>query len=153
MLPVASVSACGLLGFSCSGDGIFDEPEPLRINHIQVLGTYNSYHIEPFGPTIRAYDYTHEPLDVQWKITELGQFELDVCGDPRGQLYVYHNQYDFRSNCATFEDCLNTLLTWSNDNPNHVPLMIWVEPKEWVRSSTDDTVVLELQDMLWKNRN
>ena len=28
--------------------------------------------------------------------------------------------------------------------------MIWVEPKEWVRSSTDETVVLELQDRLEK---
>ena len=140
----------GCLGSINSGDNIFDEPEPLRINHIQVLGTHNSYHIEPFGPTIRAYDYTHEPLDVQAEDFAVRQFELDVWWDPRGQLYVYHNQYDFRTNCATFEDCLNTLLTWSNENPNHVPLMIWVEPKEWVRSSTDDTVVLELQDMLEK---
>ncbi|MGB1854703.1 MAG: Ca2+-dependent phosphoinositide-specific phospholipase C, partial [Candidatus Thalassarchaeaceae archaeon] len=145
-----STPLAGCIDFLGSSDGVFDEQEPLRINHIQVLGTHNSYHIEPFGPTIRAYDYTHEALDVQAEYFGVRQFELDVWWDPRGQLYVYHNQYDFRSNCATFEDCLNTLLTWSDNNPNHVPLMIWVEPKEWVRSSTDETVVLELQDMLEK---
>ena len=126
------------------------DPEPLRINHVQVLGTHNSYHIKPFGPTIRAYDYTHEPLDVQAESFGVRQFELDVWWDPRGQLYVYHNQYDFRSNCATFEECLTTLLTWSEANPEHVPLMIWVEPKEWVRSGTDSDAVLELQEMLEK---
>ena len=47
------------MDFLGSGDGVFDEPEPLRINHIQVLGTHNSYHVEPFGPTIRAVSYTH----------------------------------------------------------------------------------------------
>ena len=71
----------GCLDFLRSGDDVFDEPEPLRINHIQVLGTHNSYHIEPFGPTIRAYDYTHEPLDVQAEDYGIRQFELDVLGE------------------------------------------------------------------------
>ena len=34
-----------------------DDLTPLRINHIQVKGTHNSYHLEPLGPTIRAYEY------------------------------------------------------------------------------------------------
>ena len=108
-----SAPLAGCLDSISSGDGIFEDPEPLRINHIQVLGTHNSYHIKPFGPTIRAYDYTHEQLHVQAEDFGVRQFELDVWWDPRGQLYVYHNQYDFRTNCATFEDCLNTLLTLS----------------------------------------
>ena len=133
------------------GGGLFDdESEPLRINHIQVKGTHNSYHIEPFGPTVRAYDYTHEPLDVQAREQGVRQFEIDVWWDPRGELYVYHNQYDVRSNCVTFEDCLTTLLGWSEENPTHVPLMIWVEPKEWVQTGTDLPTVIQLQDMLGK---
>lgn len=148
LMLAAPLAGCG--GIFGSGDDVFSEPEPLRINHIQTLGTHNSYHIKPFGPTIRAYDYTHAALDVQAEEYHVRQFELDVWWDPRGQLYVYHNQYDFRSNCDTLEECLGTLLAWSNDNAEHVPLMIWVEPKEWVRSSTDETVVLELQEMLDK---
>ena len=125
-----------------------EESEPLRINHIQVKGTHNSYHIKPFGPTIRAYDYTHQPLDIQAEQQGVRQFEIDVWWDPRGQLFVYHNQYDVRSTCATFEDCLGVLLTWSNANEQHVPLFIWIEPKEWLRSSTDNDAMVELQDLL-----
>ena len=49
-----STPLAGCLDSISSGDGIFEEPEPLRINHIQVLGTHNSYHIKPFGPAISA---------------------------------------------------------------------------------------------------
>jgi len=123
---------------------------PLRINHIQVKGTHNSYHLEPLGPTIRAYEYSHQPLDVQAEEQGVRQFEIDVWWDARGQLYVYHNQYDLRTTCITFEECLSTLLDWSNKNSEHVPLMIWIEPKEWVEQSTDSTVVVDLQNMLDK---
>jgi len=138
----------GCLGLGMDSEE--SEPEELRINHIQVLGTHNSYHLKPFGPTIRAYDYSHETLDIQAGQFGVRQFELDVWWDVRGQLYVYHNQYDSRTTCATFEECLNVLLTWSNNNQNHVPLFIWVEPKEWLRSSTDSNALVELQDMLGK---
>ena len=44
----------GCLGFG-GGNGIFGEEEPrdpLRINHIQMKGTHNSYHVEPLvSPT------------------------------------------------------------------------------------------------------
>lgn len=125
-----------------------EEPTPLRINHIQMKGTHNSYHLAPLIPTIRAYDYSHQPLDVQAEEQGVRQFEIDVWWDARGQLYVYHNQYDLRTTCTTFEECLNTLLNWSNENTEHVPLMIWIEPKEWVEQNTDNTVVAELQNML-----
>ena len=125
-----------------------DELTPLRINHIQMKGTHNSYHLEPVGPTIRAYEYSHEPLDIQAEEQGVRQFEIDVWWDARGQLYVYHNQYDLRTTCTTFEECLNTLLSWSNENSKHVPLMIWIEPKEWIEQSTDNTVVVDLQNML-----
>jgi len=69
----------GCLGFGDGKSSIFDdEPTPLKINHIQVKGTHNSYHIKPFGPTARAYEYTHEPLDVQAGEFDVRQFELDV---------------------------------------------------------------------------
>lgn len=125
-----------------------DDLTPLRINHIQVKGTHNSYHLEPLGPTIRAYEYSHQPLEIQAEEQGVRQFEIDVWWDARGQLYVYHNQYDLRTTCVTFEECLNTLLNWSDENSEHVPLMIWIEPKEWVEQSTDSTIVVDLQNML-----
>ena len=52
MLVLVPLSGC----FGIGGEGgIFgDEPEkePLRLNHIQMEGTHNSYHVEPiFSPT------------------------------------------------------------------------------------------------------
>ena len=147
IIAAGSISGC----LSESERQMSDEEEdliPLRINHIQMKGTHNSYHLAPIGPTIRAYDYSHDPLDIQAEEQGVRQFEIDVWWDARGQLYVYHNQYDVRSNCITLEECLTTLLGWSNQNQQHVPLMIWIEPKEWVEQSTDNTVVIDLQNML-----
>ena len=125
-----------------------DELTPLRINHIQVKGTHNSYHEKPNGPTIRAYDYSHEPLDVQAGDFDVRQFELDVWWSPGQNLRVYHNQYDRGTTCSTLRECLDTLLAWSESNPNHVPLMIWIEPKEWTYTTTDSIVVMQTQSML-----
>ena len=140
----------GCLGFD-GGSGLFgeDEPkEPLRLNHIQMKGTHNSYHIEPLISPTREYMYTHEPLDVQSSQLGVRQFEIDVWWDPRGQLYVYHNQYDSGTTCLTFEDCLATLLEWSESNGGHHPLFVWVEPKDWPEQATDVTTTLELSGLL-----
>lgn len=154
VLIIFSGSISGCLSNSEKESTIEDEDlTPLRINHIQMKGTHNSYHLAPIGPTIRAYDYSHDPLDVQAEEQGVRQFEIDVWWDARGQLYVYHNQYDVRSNCITLEECLETLLNWSNQNQEHVPLMIWIEPKEWIEQSTDNTVVIDLQNMLDKIEN
>jgi Phosphoinositide phospholipase C, Ca2+-dependent len=68
----------------------------VALNQVQVLGTHNSYHIQPVPILINAYlqfdpnayqlEYTHRPLPEQ---LELGirQFELDVFADPQGGLY------------------------------------------------------------------
>ena len=57
IIAAGSVSGC----LSDSERQMSDEEEdltPLRINHIQMKGTHNSYHLAPIGPTIRAYDLT-----------------------------------------------------------------------------------------------
>lgn len=41
-----------------------DARSQLRLNHIQTLGTHNSYHIAGY-PTIDAWRYTHDPLHIQ----------------------------------------------------------------------------------------
>ena len=100
---------------------------PLRVNHIQVKGTHNSYHLKPIGPTIRAYDYSHEPLDTQAQQFGVRQFEIDVWWSPGQQLQVYHNQYDSRTTCQTLQQCLQVLLEWSDSTLNHGPLSFWIE--------------------------
>jgi hypothetical protein len=69
-----------------------------RLNEIQVLGTHNSYHIQPragllaaiasFEPELAAtLEYTHLPLEEQ---LERGarQLEIDVYADPAGGHYA-----------------------------------------------------------------
>ena len=149
MLAVmASISGC--MGFGSEG-GLFgdeEEREPLRINHIQMEGTHNSYHVEPFVSPTREYMYTHEELDVQASDLGVRQFEIDVWWDVREGLRVYHNQYDSRTTCPTFEDCLSTLLSWSEANEDHHPLMIWIEPKDWPEQAAEITTTVELTGIL-----
>ncbi len=148
MLVLVPLSGCFGIG---SEGGIFgDEPEkePLRLNHIQMEGTHNSYHIEPcFSPT-REYLYTHEPLNVQAAQLGVRQFEIDVWWDVRDGLRVYHNQYDSGTTCPTFQDCLETLLGWSQANDQHHPLMIWIEPKDWPEQAADITTTVEISGLL-----
>ncbi len=70
----------------------------LRLNHVQVLGTHNSYHVEPrpallaaleaFDPQVAAsVEYTHRPLDEQLGLLGIRQVELDVFADPDGGLF------------------------------------------------------------------
>ena len=147
LLLVTSFTGC----FGAESDSSINEDgekEPLRINHIQMKGTHNSYHVEPlFSPT-REYMYTHQALDLQASQQGVRQFELDVWWDVREGLRVYHNQYDSGTTCPTFENCLGTLLEWSNENPMHHPLFIWVEPKDWPEQAADVTTTLESSGLL-----
>ena len=87
---VLLVSACG------SDD---DATDQLRINEMQVVGSHNSYHIQPgevlFGllaevlgqEAAEAFEYTHVPLEEQFESQGVRQIELDIFWDPDGGLY------------------------------------------------------------------
>jgi hypothetical protein len=66
----------------------------LRLNHIQVIGSHNSYHIAPEPELLKmialsgqrvadSIDYTHPTLTDQLQ-QGLRQFELDIYADPTG---------------------------------------------------------------------
>lgn len=71
----------------------------LRLNHIQVLGTHNSYKLLPHPELVERLDqeldgwskdisYEHKPLYVQLEKLGIRQFELDVYADPEGGRYA-----------------------------------------------------------------
>jgi len=70
----------------------------VSLNQIQVLGTHNSYHIQPdpllinlyvlFDETAIQWEYTHRPLEEQFEFLGIRQLELDVFADPEGGLYA-----------------------------------------------------------------
>ena len=97
---VVSLCVASILSLGCDSD---DSPEAaqdalLRMNEIQVLGTHNSYHIQPRDSILTALaavdsqetadslEYTALPLPEQLD-AGVRQLELDLFADPEGGLY------------------------------------------------------------------
>jgi hypothetical protein len=90
----------GCLPVGCGSEIPLDneQDQVLRMNQIQVLGTHNSYHIQPRDSILEALanlgeaetadtlEYTALPLQEQFD-RGARQIELDVFADPEGGLY------------------------------------------------------------------
>ncbi|MFT6396314.1 MAG: hypothetical protein ACJAYU_001057 [Bradymonadia bacterium] len=110
---------------------VYPLDDVLRLNHVQVKGTHNSYHLEPAFPFDASHAYSHLPLDQQLGDLGVRQFEIDVHYDGDGFFTVFHLPViDAETTCSTFVDCLETIRTWSDANPYHSPIFIWIEPKD-----------------------
>ncbi len=70
----------------------------LAINHVQVLGSHNSYHLKPDSELFDAFallapelaegvEYSHLSLTEQLEAFGIRQFEIDVHADPKGSLF------------------------------------------------------------------
>lgn len=143
-------------------------PDSTPLNHIQVIGSHNSYKLLP-APEVeqmiaavspsaaRELHYEHEPLPDQLN-RGLRNLEIDVLHDPAGGRYanplalkllgdkhppfnrtpllapgykiLHAPDIDFRSHHPTLADCLQTLKTWSEQNPQHAPVFITMNIKE-----------------------
>lgn len=71
----------------------------VQLNEIQVIGTHNSYHIQPHPSVMKiiqqssqaqaaAIAYTHRPLPEQFSRLGMRKIELDVYADPKGGHYA-----------------------------------------------------------------
>ena len=76
-----------------------DSMADVRINGIQMLGSHNSYHIQPVPELDSPYfdvapdltqsiRYSHPPLSEQFSHQGIRQIELDILADPEGGLYA-----------------------------------------------------------------
>jgi calcium-dependent phosphoinositide phospholipase C len=166
LLLATLVAACGSDNDTVAAT--YPNDSMLRLNQIQVLGTHNSYHIQPKEPLFSwlmhfssdlalSLQYSHPPLDEQFEHQGIRQIELDVYADPNGGLFanrsglyfvhqdtashipdldlpgfkVLHVQdLDFESTCWTFVECLQTVKSWSDAHPGHVPIMIQIEAED-----------------------
>ena len=96
---VSLVSLLSLLGCTTGADTQSEQDQLLRMNEIQVLGTHNSYHIQPRDSILEALaiftdqetadslEYTALPLEEQFD-HGVRQLELDVFADPEGGMYA-----------------------------------------------------------------
>jgi hypothetical protein len=84
---------------SGSASGAYPRDGELRVDQIQVLGSHNSYHVEPepalfalltaFSEVLaQSFEYTHLPLEQQFATQGIRQIELDVFTDPEGGRYA-----------------------------------------------------------------
>lgn len=75
-----------------------EQAQPLAINHMQVIGSHNSFHLIPQPVAFEAImavsselaesiEYSHRSLTEQLEQFGIRQFELDVFADPDGGLY------------------------------------------------------------------
>lgn len=96
---VLSALACFLIGCASDEASLSSaQDQVLRMNQIQVLGTHNSYHIQPRDSILEALalfdsqeladslEYTALPLKEQFD-KGVRQLELDIFADPNGGLY------------------------------------------------------------------
>ncbi len=101
-----------LCGIACCSQAVADDE--VRLNQIQVVGSHNSYHIEP-SPAVRSLiatagerqaqglDYTHPPLAQQFSGRGVRQIELDLFHDPEGGHYA---QPAARASCGACSETL-----------------------------------------------
>ena len=116
--------------------------EGLYINHIQFVGSHNSYKLAmPDGLVkrlmkvnpnlVKSLEYEHIPLAGQLDLG-IRKLELDVfyVAD-NDQFTVGHvQQVDMNSNCSTLRICLNQIIAWSQNNPTHEPIWISFNAKD-----------------------
>ncbi len=109
----------------------YPQDDTLRLNHAQAKGTHNSYHLEPPFPLDGSHRYTQPPLDEQLALHGVRQLEIDLHYRTDVGFEVFHIPViDDVSSCRMFTDCLSLVRTWSDANPGHFPIMIWLEPKD-----------------------
>lgn len=117
----------------------------LRLNHLQMRGTVNSYH--DFRNDQRPeIAYRHLPLDEQATLQGIRQFDFDLSSDRISFIdlapqYVEHPS-DAESHCGGFLGCLWELRDWSDAHPDH-PLAIVLVGESHLRG--DDLPHLQVQ--------
>ena len=121
------------------------EPEPAMMSALRGV----------IGDQANGFEYTHLPLPAELD-HGVREIELDVFVDsPAGGHYatpklvpllglapvdprmsqpglkVFHVQeVDYRSSCPTFVSCLQQVKAWSDAHPDHLPVVIQLEPKD-----------------------
>lgn len=106
--------------------------DSLRLDQVSLRGTHNSYHVLP--PTLAhpTHNYTQPPLYEQLNDFGVRQFELDVhLNYAINHLEVYHILgIDATTRCSALATCLDEMRRWSEQHPQHAPIVLWIEVKD-----------------------
>lgn len=125
-----------------------DENPDTPLNELQFMGTHNSYKMKasPISKIINhftagvienkddttLYDYVFEPISNQLD-SGIRSFELDILANKNGTFPCSHHAFfDNASSCLNFELAVKELKLWSDANPDHMPITVLVELKNWL---------------------
>lgn len=130
MMCALAVNAAG-----CGTDDVPDRvvtdtlDDALRFDEIAMRCTHNSYHRLPKKVAHPSHNYEHAPLDVQLEDYGVRAFEIDVHG---GEGYPVRHipLIDPNTTCENLAACLGTIAGWSDKNPGHQMLVVWIEIKD-----------------------
>lgn len=136
-----------LVGAMACGQEVIEDPayrldDQLGLHQVQALGTHNSYHIEPAQPADDSHRYTQPPLEEQLDLYGVRQMEWDVHLHQDGHYEVFHLPgLDEGTHCRLLEDCVQRVLGWSSDHPDHLPVLIWLELKDEVEAMLPEGIL------------
>ena len=121
----------------------------IKFNELSFLGTHNSYQTSAIEETKKLYDslstltfgiYSPDAIEFESEtLTDqlncgLRSFEMDIETFERdGEISFtcMHSPYfEMSTSCYDFSLALKEISMWSDNNPNHLPLTIIIEPKK-----------------------
>jgi hypothetical protein len=123
----------------------------LRMNHVQMKATHNSYHKARFFFPSDDLNYNHKPLDVQLESQGVRGFELDLHFDAGAKRFdVHHINFDAGSTCPRLNDCLRTLKKWSDSHRDHQPIIVQFETKDTFKARNAESYFATLESEIAK---
>jgi hypothetical protein len=123
---------------------------PLHMQHMQLKGTHNSYHIAPPHSMVAQWLYSHAPIEVQLSQQGVRQLEFDIYHTPDTHNFdVAHIPLvDPFTQCKNLTLCLQQIYTWSQKHPGHVPIFIFLEPKNFFDEASAERYFADLENTL-----
>lgn len=129
-----------------TGDFAHAKDASLRMNHVQMLATHNSYHIRLEQAPISDWDYFFDPIATQLEDQGVRGLEIDLQFDLDTREYqVFHIPFaDPGTTCLRFDDCLAEIRRFSDAHPGHHPMFVQIE----LKAEIDETVVDARLDLI-----
>ena len=120
-----------------------------KLNELTVIGTHNSYQLLTYFPrralhgilyyatSKSQYDKYDFEMDTLTQQLENGvrklEIDIETVDDGEIRFIVTHDPItDNVSSCYDFEKALEEIKMWSDNNPDHLPITVMIEPKKYV---------------------
>ena len=102
----------------------------LRLNEIQMKGSHKSNHLRPLNNSDLQLQYDLPTLTDQFTKFGVRAVEIDF-HYVDGEFWAYHLAgTDDRASCMRLRQCLQEIRSWSEANPGHHPIFIFLEPRD-----------------------